>query len=335
MSNFPPIDKPFIDRVFKALSVMEIELDQDPLQYGPKRLSGKIANTRGMLTRCERIYLQIAHVLQQYRAANRASQLEFDLGLQHLLANDPEVRAGRNVRDRDAIATMKLHEEHKVLSDLGAGVLDLEAVMAVIKAKRTDLKDVQGRLRDQMKLCNEEIGLGARWGSKPAPGQASPDLDSAPRVNVTTVDELRDLFQGGDVEIQAPQPTSEQEDEAIDKLQDLLNDALGDKPTEQDLMEAETPEEFTALSMEQLEALTKAEELTKEEKKEKDVQHWANTLNEQGPVNGKKVTPIEEALPSTDAAPEEVDDFLQAINPAMPQPKLPNEVSIDDILGDL
>ena len=330
----PAIDKPFVDRVFGALSTMELELDADPLQHGPKRLSGKVAQARGMLTRCERIYLQVAHMLQQYRAANRAAQMDFDLGMRNLLANDPEVRGGSNVRDREAIATMKLHEEHQTLRGLGSAVLDLEAVMAATKAKRTDLKDVQGRLRDQMKLCNEEIALGARWGSKPAPGQKTPDLNAAPRVDVTTVDELRDLFQGGDVELQAPQPTSEQEDEAIDKLQDLLNDALGDKPTEQDLMEADTPEEFHALSMAQLEALTKAEELTEEQKTQKNIDHWAKTLNEQGPTNGKAPR-LEEALPSTDAKPEEVDDFLQAIDPAMPQPKLADEVSIDDILGDL
>ena len=55
-------------------------------------------------------------------------------------------------------------------------------------------------------------------------------------------------------------------------------------------------------------------------------------MNEQGPINGKE---IKEALPATDAEPEEVDDFLAAIDPAMPQPKLSEEVSIDDILGDL
>ena len=38
--------------------------------------------------------------------------------------------------------------------------------MTVIKAKRTDLKDLQGRLRDQLKLCQEQIALGQRWGSK-------------------------------------------------------------------------------------------------------------------------------------------------------------------------
>lgn len=330
----PPIDKPFVERIFGALSEMEMELDVDPLQHGPKRLTSKIAKARGMLTRCERIYLQIAHMLQQYRAANRAAQMDFDLGMQGLLTNDPEVRGGSNVRDREAIATMKLHEEHKVLRELGSGVLDLEAVMSATKAKRTDLKDVQGRLRDQMKLCNEEIGLGARWGSKPAPGQQTPDLDASPRVDVTTVDELRDLFNGADVELEAPEPTTESIDAEFSAV---LDEALNGKPTEQDLIESETPEEFHALSMKQLEALvTKGEEITEEEKTQKNIDHWGKTLNEAGPSNGKKKTPtLQEALPATDAEPEEVDDFLQAINTAMPQPKLPNEVNIDDILGDL
>ena len=310
--SLPEIDKPFVDRVFSALSVMEMELDADPLQYGPKRLSSKVATARGMLTRCERIYLQIAHLLQQYRAANRAAQMDFDLGMRQLLANDPEVRGGSNVRDREAIATMKLHDEHQSLRALGSAVLDLEAVMAAVKSKRTDLKDVQGRLRDQMKLCNEEVGLGARWGSKAPPGTQTPDLDAAPRVDVTTVDELRDLFTGSEVEVQAPTPDEDEgegegeEESLVDAgVAALLNDVLN--PTE----------------------------LTEEEKTQKNIDHWANTLNEQGPVNGKKEPALEEALPSTDAEPEEVDDFLKAIDTTMPAPKLANEVSIDDILGDL
>jgi hypothetical protein len=34
----------------------------------------------------------------------------------------------------------------------------------VVRIKRADLKDIQGRLRDQLKVCQEEIGLGGRWG---------------------------------------------------------------------------------------------------------------------------------------------------------------------------
>ena len=47
----PPIDKPFVERIFGALSEMEMELDVDPLQHGPKRLTSKVAKARGMLTR--------------------------------------------------------------------------------------------------------------------------------------------------------------------------------------------------------------------------------------------------------------------------------------------
>ena len=90
----PEIDKPFVDRVFGALSQMEMELDADPLQHGPKRLSSKVAAARGMLTRCERIYLQIAHMLQQYRAANRAAQMDFDLGCEPCWLTIPKFGVG-------------------------------------------------------------------------------------------------------------------------------------------------------------------------------------------------------------------------------------------------
>lgn len=326
MSEFPPIEKAFVDRVFGDLSLMEIQLDVDPLQHGPKHLSGKVAGARGMLTRCERIYMQVAHMLQQYRASTRAAQLDFDLGVQHLLTNDPEVRAGRNVRDRDAIATMKMHEEHKVLSVLSAGVMDLEAVMAAIKAKRADLKDIQGRLRDQIKLCNEEIGLGSRWGSKPAPGQRTPNLDDAPRVDVTTVDALRDLFQGGDVELQAPEPEEEEEslsEASNNAIENLLEDVLQDETV---VLAQEATGGFTDLTLGQL---------TEEEKTQKNVDHWAGTLNKQGPTGKTTEASLEEVLPSTEGGATMVDDFLQAINPAMPPRKLPNEINIDDLLGDL
>ena len=48
-------------------------------------------------------------------------------------------------------------------------------------------------------------------------------------------------------------------------------------------------------------------------------------------------TPVDlkEALPAPDGDPEEVDEYLAAINPSIPPRKIPNEISIDDLLGDL
>lgn len=196
MAALPVVSSEVVDSVFSLLSQMEVELDADPLQFGPKRLNGKVAQARGMLTECEGLFLKVSQWLQKYRAALRTLETELDLDMKHLFANDPEVRAGRNVADRDALATMKLREQASEVAQVQQTREDLEAMLTVIKAKRSDLKDVQGRLRDQMKLCNEEISLGGRWGSKPRPGTTAPDLDATPNVDRQTLRDLHDMFMG-------------------------------------------------------------------------------------------------------------------------------------------
>jgi hypothetical protein len=195
-STLPEITVTVVESVFRRLTTMEVPLDADPLQFGPKRLNGKVAGARGMLTECEGIYLKVSLWLQKYRAAHRTLEMEMDLAKKHLYANDPEVRSGRNVADRDALATMKLRDQARALSAVAQSQADLEAMLTVVKAKRADLKDVQGRIRDQMKLCHEEIGLGGRWGTKPAPGTQAPDLSESPNVDVQTLKDLHEMFTG-------------------------------------------------------------------------------------------------------------------------------------------
>jgi hypothetical protein len=195
-SNLPEISAEAVDAVFSVLSVMEVGLDDDPLQYGPKRLNGKIADARGKLTECEGLFLKVSKWLQKYRAAQRTLETELDLAKKELFANDPEVRAGRNVADRDALATMKLQDQVRTTARVTQTQCDLEAVLTVIKAKRVDLKDVQARIRDQIKLCHDEIGLGSRWGSKPSPGTEAPDLEAAPNVDKQTLKDLHEMFTG-------------------------------------------------------------------------------------------------------------------------------------------
>ena len=196
LPELPEVSVEAIDSVFSMLTDMEVHLDVDPLQFGPKRLNGKVADARRMLTGCEGLFLRVSQWLQKYRAVHRTMEVEFDLSKKHLFANDPEVRSGRNVADRDALATMKLQDQVRLLSKVAQTQFDLEAVLIVIKAKRADLKDAQGRLRDQMKLCQEEIGLGSRWGSKPSPGTVTPDLEAAPNVDKQTLKDLHEMFTG-------------------------------------------------------------------------------------------------------------------------------------------
>jgi len=185
MSNkpLPVVDEAYTQRIFTALAAMEVSLDGDPLAHGPKRMNAKIAVCRNHLDRCQQIYLQMSNDLHVLNRAMRLAKVEFDLRMQDMLTNDPETRAGRSVRDREAIATMKLRDERESMATIESSISDLDAVMTVVKAKRDDLKDILGRIRDQLKLCQEEIGLGGRWGTAPAPGQRVPSRAQASGVD--------------------------------------------------------------------------------------------------------------------------------------------------------
>ena len=188
--SLPLIEEGVVNAIFLELEKLNVELDEDPLEFGPKRLNNKVAEARKHLARCEALFVRVAHWLQLYNRAHRAGQLDFELATQDLLANDPEVRSGRNVKDRDALATVKLRDRRVDLDKLQIIIMDLDALMTVIKSKRTDLRDSQYRLQEQQKLCREEIGLGARWGSR-ADGNV---LASAPVVDSDMMKDLQGLM---------------------------------------------------------------------------------------------------------------------------------------------
>jgi hypothetical protein len=189
MTTAPSTDPARFDAIYADLSTMHVELDADPLALGPKRLNMKIAECRAMLSRCERIFLDVSQDLHWYKREHRRAQADFKLEVQGLLANDPEVRAGRNVADREAIAATKLRSSREEIDKLVFAVEDLEAVLTVVRTKRADLKDISSRLRDQLKICQEEINLGARWGIRSA---SSPARGAIPDPAASGVDELLD-----------------------------------------------------------------------------------------------------------------------------------------------
>jgi hypothetical protein len=214
------VDPSYIEKFFDDLEGMNVDLDDDPLEYGPRRIIQKIAETRAYLTRCEQYSLQISRALQLSKKEHRASQLDFDLQMQHLLANDPEVRAGRNVADRNAIATVKLNDLKEKISGAEVLIQDLDLMMTSLKSKRVDLKDIQNRLKDQMRLCQEEIGLGGKWGSR-TPNPNAPQLSSAPLIDLTTLKELDAMFPK-DAEVQIP------EESVVEAA--VITTATSDKP---------------------------------------------------------------------------------------------------------
>ena len=245
-----------VKRMFKELGELRVELDDDPLVYGPKRLNAKTAQVRRMLDRCEKLFLDVSQKLQAVRRELRIATTDLDLGKKDLFANDPETRAGRSVSDREAIAAGKLEQEIRQVHELNLTSEDLDAVLVVIKAKRVDLKDTEGRLRDQIRLCSEEIGLGGRWGSqvphapeisgRPAYITATgADVDEVTAMMGTIEGEIALLREAG--EWQEPVDLSVKSEEPDAPLENLPPVVLSEVPTAvktfnvADLLNAITP----------------------------------------------------------------------------------------------
>jgi hypothetical protein len=160
------VDLDYINNVYTSLSKMDLELDPDPIEFGPSKLNNKTAEARKYLSQTEKVFMEVSQNLHKYKRDLLIAETQFNLEETKLMANDPHVRSGRSQQEREALASTQLVHIQSKINSCKLATHDLEDVLKVVKAKRTDLKDIQGRLRDQLKLCQEQISLGQRWGQK-------------------------------------------------------------------------------------------------------------------------------------------------------------------------
>jgi hypothetical protein len=165
----PVVDLDRIEQTYSELKKMEVVLDPNPIEYGPTRFSNRIAQVRALLNRVEQIFLQTSEDLHYFQRIINAKRTLYELEKRELMVNDPRCRVGRSQQEREALADVQLRAMIEDVQKLELAAHDLETVMISIKAKRTDLKDVQGRMRDQMKLIEHDLGMGARWGTQAPP----------------------------------------------------------------------------------------------------------------------------------------------------------------------
>ena len=160
------VDLDYINNVYTSLAKMDLELDPDPIEFGPSKLNNKTAEARKYLSQTEKVFMEVSQNLHKYKRDLLIAETQYSLEETTLMANDPHVRSGRSQQEREALASTQLVHIQSKINSCKLAVHDLEDVLKVVKAKRTDLKDIQGRIRDQLKLCQEQISLGQRWGQK-------------------------------------------------------------------------------------------------------------------------------------------------------------------------
>ena len=180
--SVPIVDLDRIAETYGELKKMEVPLDPNPIEYGPKRFNNKIARVRTMLSRVEQLFLQTSEDLHFFQRLINAKQTLYELEKRELMVNDPRCRVGRAQQERADLADVQLRAQIEAIQHLELAAHDLETVMVSIKSKRTDLKNIQSRMKDQMKLLEHDLGMGARWGSNAPP--------SAVGASVNEIDDM-------------------------------------------------------------------------------------------------------------------------------------------------
>lgn len=251
------VDPTYVERVFLKLEKMIVELDEDPLEFGPSRLSKKIKECRSFLNSIESEALACSRELHKIKENHRAASRLYKLDEDKLLADDPEVRAGRSIDDRRAVARLKLPTEVAELTWMEQGMEDLDTVLGWLKYKQSGIRNTQSQLKEQRNLCNEEIGLGRTWRNKnlpsvsltPGQGRSSITQDVDNETN-RILDGLGDADGGVDVDelLDGGENGTEAEEENGDDTDDgelvpgITPDPSEDEKTEDDPAEDSTTE---------------------------------------------------------------------------------------------
>jgi len=193
----------------------EILLDADPLSAGPQEMNNKRAKIRNFIGRCTDIELQILEDLGVYHRELARFEGKYKIQFQNLMANNPHVRAGRSADDRRAHADVILTELVQEISNSELAVEDLDRLLVVVRTKKTDLKNLQAQLKEQMKTCEHELGLGGKWGQSRTPRYGDPK--PVVSANVDHIDELMDNLDKGDEGVPTTFVVSEDD---LDDLED-------------------------------------------------------------------------------------------------------------------
>lgn len=120
------------------------------------------------LSECQGIVSNLQTRLTFAKKRGRTMRMATQLAKRFLFKEDPEVRAGRSLTDREAIAACKLCKELIELQQAEMALANFETALMMAQDRLRYLKDRRATLRDQKDLLEAEIyisGSGSRGGS--------------------------------------------------------------------------------------------------------------------------------------------------------------------------
>jgi hypothetical protein len=157
-------NKEYCEFVFEEVSKLTLNLDDNPLQWGPKRLNEKVSKSRNISNALADFIVELVQRIshQKNKLLNLTSLFKAERS--HLLSNDPIIKAGRSAGEREALVAVRLKDQVEEIEQAESELEQLEAVMGVVKMKKADIRNLRQDLKDQVTLVLSEIKLGSKWG---------------------------------------------------------------------------------------------------------------------------------------------------------------------------
>lgn len=153
-----------LETILEEIVGFEVVLVEDPTlpQYGVPYLQKVVATCRRFLNRTQ-YYLQTTKRYEKnLKRASKVYELDINLKMAGLLADDQIVRNQSAVDDRKAVAMTMLKEEYKVLGRFQVEAQNLDDTIRLVKSKYDDLRQTNGDIRLQRQLIRDDKDA---WGS--------------------------------------------------------------------------------------------------------------------------------------------------------------------------
>lgn len=130
-----------LDEILEEVAAYSVDIQEDPTQphLGTKYLQKVLAQCRNFTNRVT-FYLQAAMRLDKgLKTEIRYAELNMDLNMRKLLADDTIVRQQASIDDRKAMAGTILKTEQEALDALRVRLVDVEETVKILKMKHAEL----------------------------------------------------------------------------------------------------------------------------------------------------------------------------------------------------
>ena len=141
-------------------ALCEVRLPDDATQDNFGVFNKAIANTANNTVATTQHAIECLARLAETRKKRSAAQARFDLKKSQLMAEDEDVKAGKNAAEREAIADIKLKKEIVEKEKADAAFRDAEAECTAIEYVLACLKHCKELAGKQLDVVQKEMDLG-------------------------------------------------------------------------------------------------------------------------------------------------------------------------------